>query len=70
MPLYQFVCKKCGCKALVVRSVDTRNDPITEKDEVKCMCEPGAEEWERIECASVQMVRGAKWGKGKGYWAK
>ena len=66
MPIYLWVCKKCGSQRDVVRSFDDYEIPPEKKLDNSCTDGPD-HDWERHMGGGTTVIRSPFWGK-KGHW--
>lgn len=64
MPMYDWLCEKCGKHEVTVYSVEERDTPPDEKK--SDACEEHA--WDRKIGGKQAVIKGRSWGAGKGNW--
>lgn len=64
MPMYDWLCEKCGKHEVTVYSVDARDTPPEEQKSAECE----EHKWDRRIGGKQAVIRGRNWGGGKGNW--
>ena len=64
MPMYDWLCEKCGKHEVTVYSVDERDTPPDEQKSAECE----EHKWDRKIGGKQAVIKGRSWGAGKGNW--